>query len=190
MERTKSPQNLKDHFLIAMPSIHAGIFANSLTYICEHSEQGAMGIVINHPLDLRLNEMFEHLEINDIHRSHDEPILAGGPVHMDRGFVLHRATSHRWDSSLQISDQICLTTSQDILAAIAHDEGPGDNIVALGYAGWGAGQLENELAENAWLTVPADTDIIFRVPIEQRAQAAAAQLGIDLALIAPQAGHA
>lgn len=190
MEPSNCPSNLKNHFLIAMPSISEGIFANSITYICEHSEQGAMGIVINHPLDLRLNEMLEHLEISDIRYPHNEPILAGGPVHMDRGFVLHRSTSQRWDSTLHICDQVSLTTSQDILAAIAHDEGPADSIVALGYAGWGAGQLETELAENAWLTTPADFDIIFKTPIEQRAQAAAATLGIDLALIAPQAGHA
>ena len=190
MNKANYTDNLKNQFLIAMPSISGGIFANSLTYICEHNEHGAMGIVINHPLDLCLNEMLEHLEISDIRYPHNEPILAGGPVHMDRGFVLHRATNQCWDSSLQVSDQICLTTSQDILTAIAHDEGPRESIVALGYAGWGAGQLEGELADNAWLTVPADIDIIFKTPIEKRAQAAAARLGINLALIAPQAGHA
>ena len=182
--------SLKDHFLIAMPTINDGIFANSITYICEHNEQGAMGIVINHPLDLSLDEIFQHLEISDIQHPHDEQILAGGPVHMDRGFVLHRSTEAEWDSTIRVSDQVALTTSQDILAAIAHDEGPIDNLVALGYAGWGAGQLEVELAENAWLTTPADSDIIFRTPIELRAKAAAAKLGIDLALISPQAGHA
>lgn len=190
MEKQNSSGSLKNHFLIAMPSISEGIFANSITYICEHSDEGAMGIVINHPLDLRLGEMLEHLEISDIRYPCNEPILAGGPVHMDRGFVLHRATSQNWDSTLQICDQVSLTTSQDILAAIAHDEGPAESIVALGYAGWGAGQLEDELAENAWLTTPANFDIIFNTPIEQRVSAAAATLGIDLALMAPQAGHA
>lgn len=190
MDTPKSTASLKNHFLIAMPTISDGIFANSVTYICEHSEQGAMGIVINHPLDLRLDEIFEHLAISDIHYPHHDHILAGGPVHMDRGFVLHRATHQQWDSTLQVSDQISLTTSQDILTAIAHDEGPAESIVALGYAGWGAGQLEVELAENSWLTAPADSDIIFKTPIELRAKAAAAKLGIDLTLIAPQAGHA
>ncbi len=182
--------SFKDHFLIAMPTISDGIFANSVTYICEHSDQGAMGIVINHPLDLRLDEIFQHLEIEDVQHPHEEHILAGGPVHMDRGFVLHRNTPKNWDSTLQVSDQISLTTSQDILNAIAHDEGPDESLVALGYAGWGAGQLEMELADNAWLTAPADSDIIFKTPVEQRAKAAAAKLGVNLSLIAPQSGHA
>lgn len=190
METSADQNSLKDHFLIALPAIDDGIFANSITYICEHSDRGAMGIVINHPLDLRLDEIFEHLAISDIRYPHDELILAGGPVHMDRGFVLHRATPRQWDSTLQVTEQIALTTSQDILTAIAHDEGPEDSIVALGYAGWGAGQLENELADNAWLAVPADTDIIFRTPVEMRAKAAAAKFGIDLALFSPTAGHA
>ena len=182
--------SLKDHFLIAMPTIGDGIFAHSITYICEHNEQGAMGIVINHPLDLSLDEIFEHLEIENVQTPHQDQILAGGPVHMDRGFVLHRNTETSWDSTIQVSDQIALTTSQDILTAIAHDEGPSDSIVALGYAGWSEGQLESELADNAWLTAPADSDIIFNTPIEKRASAAAAKMGIDLSLISPTAGHA
>lgn len=189
MDTLKSSSSLKNHFLIAMPALNDGIFAHSITYICEHSEHGAMGIVINHPLDLSLDEIFQHLDIDNT-SSHQERILAGGPVHMDRGFILHRSTDKRWDSTLQVSDQISLTTSQDILSAIAHDEGPRDNIVALGYAGWGEGQLEHELAENAWLTAPADSEIIFNTPIEKRASAAAAKMGVDLALISPQAGHA
>ncbi len=189
MDNLKSTTSLTDHFLIAMPTISDGIFANSLTYICTHNEQGAMGIVINHPLDLSLNEIFNHLEISDITSPHNEHILAGGPVHMDRGFVLHRNTIANWDSTLKISPHMALTTSQDILTAIAHNEGPKDSLVALGYAGWGAGQLESELAENSWLTAPADSSIIFNTPVEQRAKAAAAILGVDLALISPQAGH-
>lgn len=181
---------LKDHFLIAMPSMDGGIFANSLTYICEHNADGAMGIIVNHQLDLKLDDIFKFLEISDIHYPHPEPILAGGPVQTDRGFVLHRSTREHWQSTLKISSQISLTTSQDILSAIAHNAGPTDSLVALGYAGWGAGQLERELSENAWLTTPADANIIFNTPVELRAKAAAAQLGIDLALIAPQAGHA
>lgn len=190
MDKSNSATSLKNHFLIAMPSISNGIFANSITYICEHNDHGAMGIVINHPLDLSLDEIFQHLEIADINHPHDEQILAGGPVHMDRGFVLHRSTDADWDSTIRVSDQIALTTSQDILAAIAQDEGPTDSLVALGYAGWEAGQLEHELADNAWLTIPADIGILFDTPIEQRAKAAAAKLGVDLALISPQAGHA
>ena len=149
-----------------------------------------MGIVINHPLDLSLDEIFRHLDIADISHPHEAHILAGGPVQMDRGFVLHRSTDSHWESTIRVSEQIALTTSQDILTAIAHDKGPRDSLVALGYAGWGAGQLELELADNAWLTTPADSDIIFNTPVEHRAKAAAAKLGIDLALISPLAGHA
>lgn len=182
--------SLKDHFLIAMPGLTGGLFANSITYVCEHNEHGAMGIVINHPLDLSLDEIFEHLEIRDIKQPHSEKILAGGPVQMDRGFVLHRRSLKKWQSTLPVSDQIELTTSQDILNAIAHDEGPAESLVALGYAGWSAGQLEQEIASNAWLTTPADSEIIFKTPVELRAKAAAAKLGVDLSLIAPGAGHA
>ncbi len=149
-----------------------------------------MGIVINHPLDLSLDEIFHHLDIADIDHPHDDHILAGGPMQMDRGFVLHRSADSHWESTIRVSEQIALTTSQDILTAIAHNEGPRDSLVALGYAGWGAGQLELELADNAWLTTPADSDIMFNTPIEHRAKAAAAKLGFDLALISPLAGHA
>ncbi len=190
MNTENTPICLKDHFLIAMPGLAEGIFAHSVTYICEHTDQGAMGIVINHPLNLALDDIFEHLHIANLDHPHPEPILAGGPVQTDRGFVLHRRTDQAWSSSMAVSDQIALTTSQDILNAIANDEGPADNLVALGYAGWGSGQLEDELANNAWLTAPSDDDIIFHLPMEQRAQAAAAKLGIDLALISPDAGHA
>jgi putative transcriptional regulator len=189
MSKIHETTSLKDHFLIAMPVISDGIFAHSITYICEHNNQGTMGIVINQPLDLRLDEIFQHLEIPDIRHPHQDHILAGGPVHMDRGFVLHRSTEAHFDSTLKISKSVALTTSKDILAAIAHDEGPSESLVALGYAGWGAGQLEDELTQNAWLITPADSDIIFNTPVEQRAKAAAAKLGVDLALIAPQ-GHA
>lgn len=190
MDTVTNHSSLKGHFLIAMPSISYGIFAHSITYICEHNAHGAMGIVINHPLDLSLDEIFHHLEIDNINSPHNDHIMAGGPVHMDRGFVLHPCTEEQWASTIHISDQIALTTSQDILTAIAHDEGPSESLVALGYAGWTEGQLEMELAENAWLTLPADRDILFKTPVELRAKAAAAKMGIDLALIAPQAGHA
>lgn len=173
-----------------MPAINDGIFAHSITYICEHNDQGAMGIMINHPLDFSLDEIFHHLDIADIRSQHNDKILAGGPIHMDRGFVLHRNTQTQWDSTIRVSPQIVLTTSKDILAAIAQDEGPADSLLALGYAGWDAGQLEQELSDNSWLATPADSEIIFNTPIEQRAKAAAAAIGIDLALISPVAGHA
>ena len=182
--------SLKNHFLIAMPGLCGGVFANSITYICEHTEEGAMGIVINHPLELSLDEILEHLDLGEIHLKRNDRILAGGPVQMDRGFVLHRRGIKEWQATMPVSDQIALTTSQDILSDIAHNEGPEDSLVALGYAGWAAGQLESEIADNAWLTMPADIDIIFKTPPEDRARVAAAKLGIDLALISPQAGHA
>jgi putative transcriptional regulator len=189
MNPIESSSSLKNHFLIAMPAMSSGIFADSLTYICSHDSQGAMGIVVNHPLDLCLKEIFEHLAIGDLQHGHSDKILAGGPVHMDRGFVLHSHSQQQWQSTQQLSSQLSLTTSQDILVAIAQDRGPQQSLVALGYAGWGAGQLEQELVDNAWLTAPANSDIIFNTPIEMRAKAAAAILGVDLALIAPQAGH-
>ena len=190
MSKLANITSLKDHFLIAMPAINDGIFAHSITYICEHNEEGAMGLVINHPLDLSMDEIFHHLDIDDIQSQHNDKILAGGPLHMDRGFVLHRSTQTQWDSTIKVSKHIALTTSKDILSAIAHDEGPTDNLLALGYASWDAGQLEQELSDNSWLAAPADCEIIFNTPIEQRAKAAAAAIGIDLALISPTAGHA
>lgn len=182
--------SLKDHFLIAMPSLNDSEFGHSITYLCEHTEQGAMGIVINHPTELQLDEIFSHLNLSDDGDTHPDSIVAGGPIQTDRGFVLHKGSAKQWDSSLQVNEHISLTTSQDILAAMAQDKGPTEVIVALGYAGWSAGQLEQEIADNAWLTTPADSHIIFKTPFAEKATAAAAQLGIDLALISPDAGHA
>ena len=187
---TKSGDCLRDHFLLAMPCLTEGIFSQSITYICEHGESGAMGIVINRPLDLSLTEIFEHLQISAGQDFSSEPVMAGGPVQMDHGFVLHRRCDKSWDASLQVTPEITLTTSRDILRAIARGEGPSDHLIALGYAGWGAGQLEQELAENSWLTLPGNGDIIFSTPSDQRLAAAAAQLGIDMNLISGQAGHA
>jgi putative transcriptional regulator len=183
-------ESLRNHFLIAMPGLSEGIFAHSVTYLCDHSEEGAMGIVINQPLDLRLADILRHLQIEDHGGCGDAPVMAGGPVQTDRGFILHTPTERAWDSTLPLTAELALTSSRDILAALACDQGPADTLVALGYAGWGAGQLESELAANAWLTLPADTEIIFRTPIEKRLDAAAAKLGIDLRLLAPGAGHA
>ncbi|MFK7975987.1 MAG: YqgE/AlgH family protein [Halioglobus sp.] len=185
-----SSDSLRDHFLLAMPGLSSGIFSQSITYICEHGESGAMGIVINQPLELTVGEIFEHLQINIINDYSDTPVLAGGPVQMDHGFVLHRNGETRWESTLKVTDEIMLTTSRDILRAIAGGKGPKDHLIALGYAGWAAGQLEQELADNAWLTLPGDSDIIFSTSSEERLGAAAALLGIDMNLISGQAGHA
>lgn len=188
--RVSSSDSLRDHFLLAMPGLDAGLFSGSITYICEHGEAGAMGIVINQALDISLMEVFEHLDIPATPRFADEAVLAGGPVQVDHGFVLHRRTGKTWDSSLRVTSTIQLTTSRDILQAIACEEGPEEFVIALGYAGWSAGQLEEEIANNSWLTLPADEDIIFHTAIGDRVSAAAAELGIDMNLMSTQAGHA
>ncbi len=186
----KTSDCLRDHFLLAMPGLSGGIFAHSITYICEHGESGAMGIVINRPLDLTVAEIFEHLQITPKLDFSSIPVMGGGPVQIDHGFVLHRDCDTPWEASLQVTPEITLTTSRDILRSIAEGEGPSDHLIALGYAGWSAGQLEQELSDNCWLTLPADSDIIFSVPPEARLDAAAALLGIDINLISGAAGHA
>ncbi|WP_028885026.1 YqgE/AlgH family protein [Teredinibacter turnerae] len=184
-----TPESLRDHFLVAMPGLSDPIFSRSVTYVCDHSEQGAMGIVINQPLDLKLGDIFEQLAIEHTPQPVNRPVLAGGPVNMQRGFVLHRDTGN-WESTLHITAEICLTASRDIVSAMAMDEGPKSAIFALGYAGWSPGQLEGELANNSWLVVPAETGIIFDTPVEERWNATAKLLGIDLNLISSEAGHA
>ena len=182
---------LRNHFLIAMPGMEDSIFAHSITYLCEHNEHGAKGIVVNRPLEQSFDDIFEHQEIPGFVHHHDQPVLAGGPVQTDRGFVLHRREKRwHWQSTLHVTAQISLTTSRDILESIAHDNGPQEALIALGYAGWGPGQLEEELAANAWLSLPAEPSILFEVPLEQRAQAAAARLGINLGLLSSTFGNA
>ncbi len=183
--------SLKHHFLIAMPGMTDPNFAHSITYICEHNDEGAMGIVVNRPLELTVGDILSHLHIKEYREHFNEvPVLCGGPVQMERGFVLHRNLPHRWDTTLCVEGDICLTTSRDILEAIAQDAGPPESLIALGYAGWSAGQLDYEMAQNAWLSVKADPDILFATPYEQRWQAAAALLGVDMSLLSAQAGHA
>ncbi|TVZ37230.1 putative transcriptional regulator [Alteromonadaceae bacterium 2753L.S.0a.02] len=189
LENTAPADSLRDHFLIAMPSLTDPIFSRSVTYVCDHSEQGAMGIVINQPLDLKLGDVFQQLSIDHDDKLIDRPVLAGGPVNMQRGFVLHRDTGS-WDSTLRITAEISLTASRDIVSAIANDKGPKSALFALGYAGWSSGQLEGEIANNSWLVIPADTSIIFDTPVEERWNATARVMGIDLNLISSSAGHA
>lgn len=189
MSAANSFQCLKNHFLIAMPGLSDPLFAHSLAYICEHNEDGAMGIVINRPLDLCWRDVFEQLELEDRFNG-DQLVLAGGPVHMDRGFILHPADQHDWESSLAITSDIQLTTSLDIIAALAAGKGPASSLMALGYAGWGGGQLEDELANNFWLTLQADRQIIFDTPFHLKVEQAAGKLGINLDLLSPDAGHA
>ena len=182
--------NLTNHFLIAMPGLRDPNFTRSLSYICEHSEQGAMGIIINRPADLVLGDIFDQLTIAAANEEiHQRPVYMGGPVQSERGFVLHNDNSV-WDSTLAITEGISVTTSKDILEAISLGEGPEKTLMALGYAGWEGGQLERELSENSWLSGPADSAILFSMPTEQRLSAAARQLGVDLNLISVEPGHA
>lgn len=185
-------KSLKNQFLISMPSMAESSFSQTVTYICEHDAEGAMGLIINRPTEVPLDEIFEQLEIDNATRAHaKQPIYSGGPVQTDRGFILHESEAHKkWDSTIKIGDNISLTTSKDILAAIARDEGPENCLVALGYAGWSPGQLEQELGDNFWILAPANEDIIFNTPFHDRLQAAVAQLGISMEQLSPDAGHA
>jgi len=188
--RTSTGDSLRNHFLLAMPSLTDAMFANSITFLCEHSPQGAMGIVINQPLDICVEEVLEHLNLSASGRLREMPVMAGGPVHMDRGFVLHRPGNRHWEATLPVTDEIWLTTSRDVLVSIAEDEGPEDCLIALGYAGWSPGQLEEEISDNSWLTLPADSAIIFDTPYHLRMSVAAAKLGVDMNLLSGEAGHA
>ena len=155
-------QSLENHFIIAMPSMEDPYFSRSVTYICEHNDDGAMGIVINQPVELNLGELFKQIKIPTMGDDNGQPVYAGGPVAQDRGFVLHSPVNEQnWSSSLQLADNIMLTTSKDILEAIAKQQGPEHYLVSLGYAGWSAGQLEGELQDNAWLTIGANADILL-----------------------------
>ncbi len=182
--------NLTHHFLIAMPAMADPNFARTLTYICNHDKDGALGLVVNRPIDMTLSTLFEQIELplaDDILRT--APVHYGGPVQADRGFVLHRPLGN-WTSTLAISDELGLTTSKDVLAALGRGDGPHDILVSLGYAGWSGGQLEHELGQNAWLTVEADPDLLFAVPAEERLPAAIRLLGIDLSRLSEDVGHA
>ncbi len=182
--------NLTHHFLIAMPAMADPNFSRTLIYICEHNEQGALGIVVNRRIGLEFRELFEQIKIPLASAELAEmSVHFGGPVQMDRGFVLHQPCGD-WSSSLKVTDGIALTTSRDILEAVGRGDEPRRLFVTLGYAGWDAGQLEHELAQNAWLTVPADSRLIFEEPVETRFAAAMDMLGIDFACLSDVAGHA
>ncbi|MGM0594297.1 MAG: YqgE/AlgH family protein [Pseudomonadota bacterium] len=182
--------NLRNYFLIAMPTLDDPNFSHTVTYICEHTDEGAMGIVINRPMSVSLAEVLRQMEIEPSNRL-DTSVMVndGGPVQPEHGFVIHTPVG-AWEASLPISDEIALTTSRDILAAIGHSEGPARYLIALGYAGWGPGQLEEEMAQNAWLSGPATPQILFDTPLEQRWEAAARLLGIDVNLLSGDVGHA
>ncbi len=181
---------LVNHFLIAVPAMDDPHFARGVTLLCEHNEHGAMGLLVNRASDYRLGEVLEQMEIStDLPAIADDTVLVGGPVLPDRGFVLHDG-GDEWPSTMRVAPGIAVTTSREILAAMARGDGPRRHLVTLGYASWGAGQLEQEIVDNAWLTVPADQTIVFDTPIELRWQAAAKSLGVDLGQFAGYVGHA
>ncbi|MCR3793791.1 YqgE/AlgH family protein [Pseudomonas aeruginosa] len=188
--KQSSPTYLKHHFLIAMPHMADPNFAQTVTYLVEHNEQGAMGLVINRPSGLNLAEVLEQLKPDALPpaRCQHIDIYNGGPVQTDRGFVLH-PSGLSYQSTLELGE-LAMSTSQDVLFAIAAGTGPEKSLISLGYAGWEAGQLEAELSDNAWLTCPADPAILFDLPPEERLSAAAARLGVKLSLLTAQAGHA
>ena len=182
--------NLTNHFLIAMPAMDDPYFSRTLIYIAEHNDQGALGLIVNRPIDMDLATLFEKIDVPlespDVGKL---PVYFGGPVQTDRGFVLHRPVGN-WQSTLAVTPEVGLTSSRDVLQAVGKEGQPSEVMVTLGYSGWGAGQLENELAQNAWLTVPANTHILFDLPFEERLPSAMETLGIDFANLSEKAGHA
>lgn len=183
--------NLSNQLLIAMPSLRDPNFERTVSLICVHSDDGAFGIILNRPTVLTLGEVFEQLSLT--HQSaqpeHEQHVLHGGPVSQERGFVIHTG-ANEWESTWRVSDNIGVTTSRDILTAMADGNGPHQALIALGYACWGAGQLEAELADNAWLSAPVGEELLFDLPYEDRWEAAARRLGVDLLTLSPEAGHA
>lgn len=182
--------NLTNHFLIAMPAMADPNFAHTLTFVCEHNDQGALGVIVNRPIEMNMAALFERISL-PLEAEHlaDMPVYFGGPVQTDRGFVLHRPVGH-WQSTLPVGDSLGLTSSRDILQAVGQQDGPHELIVTLGYSGWAAGQLEYELSQNAWLTVLADPHVIFNLPPTERLTAAMKLLGVDLLSLSDEAGHA
>jgi putative transcriptional regulator len=186
---------LTNHFLIAMPGVTDTYFSRSVVYICEHSNRGAVGIIVNQPLQTLRSNLSEILKIfiegmTDINELYDDyPVLCGGPIHPERGFVLHRPGTE-WQSSFKLSNEICITASNDILQAIARQKGPEKFIFSLGYASWVPGQIEKEIINNAWLTVPATPSILFDVPLHERWQMAMQSLGVDIQKLVYRGGCA
>lgn len=180
---------LTNQFLVAMPNVVGGEFDRTVTFLCEHSDEGAMGLVINRPTELKLRDMLDHMGIETRGLSAGKPVFWGGPVQPDRGFVLHPPGA-TWEATLTVDNQVCITTSKDILEAIGQNEGPAEYLVMLGYAGWGSGQLEHEIRHNSWLNTPTDSTILFGTPTDSRWSAAAQLLGLDPALLSSSAGNA
>ena len=191
MPRMETPTaNFTHHFLIAMPNMVDPHFTRTLTYIAEHNEQGALGIIVNRPIDMTLASLFERIEVPlEAEGFAAQPVYFGGPVQTDRGFVLHRPVGS-FQSSIDIGNGLALTSSRDVLQSLGGENEPEEVLVTLGYAGWGPGQLEEEISRNAWLTVPASAELIFDTPVEQRYDKALALLGLEAWKLSPEAGHA
>lgn len=199
MSDDSAPINLTNHFLIAMPGLADATFSKSVVYLCEHSERGALGLVINKPSDIRLQNLFDKVDLplgrTDLK---DEPVFQGGPVQTERGFVLHEAILPQktesddpvYSSTMVIPGGLEMTTSRDVLEALSTGGGPRRVLVSLGYAAWGEGQLESEIGENSWLTVDADLAVIFETPVAQRYDKALSLLGLQAWMLSPEAGHA
>ena len=187
METTNT---LAGHLLVAMPTMVDPNFDHTVTYVCEHSTEGALGLTINRPMNMDLGEVLEQLDLeNKASSMSAQPVLRGGPVQMERGFILHESLKD-WENTTAVSQSIFVTTSQDILLDLAAGRGPNRILMALGYAGWGAGQLEEEIRQNTWLTVPASIELLFETPFEQRWRAAAQSIGIDPVNLSTHAGNA
>tara|TARA_R110001606_G_scaffold346892_5_gene496097 strand:+ start:60611 stop:61174 length:564 start_codon:yes stop_codon:yes gene_type:complete len=183
-------QSLQNHFLIAMPTLIDSFFYRSVIYICEHNEDGAMGLIINRPTQIMLDELFAHLEVDNISPiSKNTSVLFGGPVQKEQGMIIHDSP-HQWVSTKSLDDELYLTTSTDILSLVGTPAGPDNFLITLGYAGWETGQLEQELVDNSWLTVPANKDILFKTPADKRWLAAGKLLGVDMNLMTLAMGHA
>jgi putative transcriptional regulator len=199
MSDDSAPINLTNHFLIAMPGLMDEIFSKSVVYVCEHSERGALGLVINKPSDINLKALFDKVDLPLMRGDLvDAPVFQGGPVQTERGFVLHEPTYSDADkpqeavyaSTMTIPGGLEMTTSKDVLEAISTGAGPRKLLISLGYSAWGQGQLETELGENSWLTVSADSSVIFDTPVAQRYDKALLLLGLQAWMLSPEAGHA
>lgn len=193
-EGEKNTINLTNQFLIAMPGMADGNFAGAVVYMCEHTENGALGLVINRPIDIKLKNLFEKVDLNlDREDLSERPVYFGGPVQTERGFVLHESLGDEgghYSSTIKIPGGLEMTTSRDVLEALSHGAGPKKVFITLGYAGWSAGQLEDEISRNGWLTVDADAQVIFDTPVEQRYDKALSLLGIQRSFLMGEAGHA
>lgn len=191
MSKSTDSINLTNQFLIAMPSMADPTFSGTVVYLCDHSERGALGLVINRPTDIDLKALFTRIDLKlEIEPLLHLPVYFGGPVQTERGFVLHEPVANPYTSSMSVPGGLDMTTSKDVLEAVAQGTGPAKFLLTLGHAGWGAGQLEEEISHNGWLTVQAEPRIVFDVPAEQRLEAALSLLGVSLSMLSGEAGHA